>query len=72
MATTEVKELMMTPLHTLSPKNGVPIICITQDDMVSIYLLTRRKKQIERSMFMQYLVDLDDLSRFYNIVSKLG
>ena len=72
MATTEVKKLMVTPLHTLSPKNGVPIICITQDDMVSIYLLTRRKKQIERSMFMQYLVDLDDLSRFYNIVSKLG
>ena len=72
MATTEVKKLMVTPLHTLSPKNGVPIICITQDDMVSIYLLTRRKKQIERWMFMQYLVDLDDLSRFYNIVSKLG
>ena len=37
-----------------------------------MYLLTRRKKQIERSMLMQYLVDLDDLSRFNEIVSKLG
>ena len=50
----------------------MPIICIVQDAMVSMYLLTRRKKQIERSMFMQYLVNLDDLSRFNEIVSKLG
>ena len=34
-------------------------------------MLTRRKKQIKRSMFMQYLVDLDDLSRFNEIVLKL-
>ena len=40
--------------------------------MVSMYLLIRRKKQIERSMLMKYLVDLDDLSRFNEIVSKLG
>ena len=40
--------------------------------LLSMYLLTRRKKQIERSMLMQYLVDLDDLSRFNEIVSKLG
>ena len=72
MTTTEVKELMATPLHILSPKNAMPIICIVQDAMVSMYLLTRRKKQIERSIFMQYLVDLDDLSRFHEIVSKLG
>ena len=72
MATTEVKELMATPFHILSPKNGVPIICIVQDTMVSIYLLMKRKKQIERLMFMQYLADLDDLSRFNEIVSKLG
>ena len=72
MVTTEVKELMVTPFHILSPKNGMPIICIVQDAMVSMYLLTRRKKHIERSMFMQYLVDLDDLSRFNEIVSKLG
>ena len=39
---TEVKELMATPLHILSPKNGMPIICIVQDAMVSMYLLTRR------------------------------
>ena len=50
----------------------MPIICIVQDAMVSMYLLTKRKKQIKRSMFMQYLVDLDDLSRFNEIVSKLG
>ena len=37
-----------------------------------MYLLIRRKKQIERSMLMKYLVDLDDLSRFNEIVSKLG
>ena len=37
---------------------------VSQDAMVSMYLLTKRKKQIERSMFMQYLMDLDDLSRF--------
>ena len=72
MATTEVKELMATPFNILSPKNGMPIICIVQDAMVSMYLLTKRKKQIERSMFMQYLMDLDDLSRFIEIVSKLG
>ena len=72
MATTEVKELMAIPLHILSPKNGMPIICIVQDAIVSMYLLTRRKKLIERSMFMQYLVDLDNLSRFTQIVSKLG
>ena len=40
--------------------------------MLSMYLLTRRKTQIERSMFMQYLVHLDDLSRFNQIVSRLG
>ena len=72
MTTTEVKELMATPFNILSPKNGMPIICIVQDAMVSMYLLTRRKKQIKRLMFMQYLVDLDDLSRFNEIVSKLG
>ena len=72
IATTEVKELMVTPFHILSPKNGVPIICIVQDAIVSMYLLTRRKKQIERLMFIQYLVDLDDLSRFKEIVLKLG
>ena len=71
MATTEVKELMVAPLHILSPKNGMPIICIVQDAMVSMYLLTKTKKQIEKLMFMQYLVDLDDLSRFNEIVSKL-
>ena len=72
MATTEVKELMAAPFHILSPKNGMPIICIVQDAMVSMYLLTKRNKQIERSMFMQYLVDLDDVGRFNKIVSKLG
>ena len=72
MATTEVKELMATPFHILSPKNGMPIICIVQDTIVSMYPLTERKKQIERSMFMQYFVDLDDLNRFNEIVSKLG
>ena len=72
MATTEVKELMATPFNILSPKNGMPIICIAQDAMVSMFRLTNRKKQIQRSMFMQYLVGLDDLSRFNEIVSKLG
>ena len=61
MATTEVKA-----------KSDMPIICIVQDAMVSMYLLTKRKKQIERSMFMQYFVDLGDLSRFNKIVVKLG
>ena len=72
MATTEVKELTATPLHILSPKNDMQILYIVQDAMVSMYLLTRREKQIKRSMFMQYLVDLDDLSRFNEIVSKLS
>ena len=72
MATTEAKELMVTSFDILSPKNGMPIICIVQDAMVSMYLLTKRKKQIERLMFMQYLVDLDDLSIFNEIVSKLS
>ena len=72
MATTKVKELMATPFNILSPKHGVLIICIVENAMVSMYLLTKRKKQIERSMFMQYLLDLDGLSRFNEIVSKLG
>ena len=72
MVTTEVKELMATPFNILSPKNGMPTICIAQDAMMSMYLLTRRKKQNERSRFMQYLIDLDALSRFNEIVSKLG
>ena len=72
MATTKVKELIATPFHILSPKNGMSMVFIVQDAMVSVYLLTRRKKQIKRSMFMQYLVDLDDLSRLNEIVSKLG
>ena len=50
----------------------MPIICIVHDAMVSMSLLRRRKKQIERPAFMQYLVDLDDLSKFNEIVSKLG
>ena len=41
--------------------------CIVQDAIVSMYLSTKRKRQIERSMFMQYLVDLDDLSIFNEI-----
>ena len=53
MATTEVKELLATDIHILSPNNGMPIICIVQDAMLIMYLLARRKKQIERSMFMQ-------------------
>ena len=72
METTEVKELMATPLNIQSTKNGMPIICIVQDAIVSMYLMTKRKKQIEMSMFMLYLVDLDSLSRFNKIVSKLG
>ena len=72
IAATEVNVLMATPFHILSPKNGLTIICTAQDAMMSMYLLTKRKKQIERWMFMQYLVDLDDLSRFNEIVSKLS
>ena len=72
MATTEVKELMAIPFNILSPRNGMTIICIVQDAMASMYLLIKRKKQIERSMFMQYSMDLDDLSRFNEIVLKLG
>ena len=72
MATTEVKELMATLFHILSTKNSMPIICIVQDAIVSMYMLTRRKKEIERSIFMQHFVDLDDLSRFKKIVLKLG
>ena len=67
MTTTEVKELITTPFNVLSPKNGMSIICIVQDAMVSMYLLARRKKQIKRSMFMQSLVEIDDLSRFNEI-----
>ena len=52
MARAEVNELMATPLHTLLLKNGMQIICIVQDAMVSMYLLTGRRKQIERSMFI--------------------
>ena len=57
MATTEVKELMATPFNIRSPKNGMPIICIVQDPMVSMHLLTKRKKQIDRSMFMHAVFD---------------
>ena len=63
---------MATLFHMLSPKNGMPIICIVQDVIGSMYLLTKRKKQIRRSMLIQYLVDLGDLTRFKEIVSKLG
>ena len=63
---------MATLFDILSPKNGMPIISIVQDAMVNMYLLTKRKKQIERLMFVQYFKDLDDLSRFTEIVSKLG
>ena len=66
------KRINCNTLYILSPKDGMPIICIVQDAMVSMYLLTKRKKEIERLMLMQYLVDLDDLSRFNEIVSKLG
>ena len=52
MARAEVNELMATPLHILLPKNGMQIICIAQDAMVNMYLLTGRRKQIERSMFI--------------------
>ena len=37
-----------------------------------MYLLTRRKKKIERLLVMQYLVGLDGLKRFNEIISKLG
>ena len=50
----------------------MPIFCIVQDAMMSMYLLRKRKKEIKRSMFMQYLVDPDDLSRFNEIVLKLA
>ena len=70
MATTEVKELMATPFHILSPKNDMPIICIVQDAMVSMYLLTKRKKQIERSIFMQYLEDVDLTKSTVNWVTQ--
>ena len=36
MAIAEVKELMATPNHILSPKNGNPIICLVQDAIVSM------------------------------------
>ena len=72
MATTEVKKLLAAAIHMLSPKNGMSITCIVQDAMLTMYLLARRNKQIERSMFLQYLVDLDDLSRFNEIVRRLA
>ena len=50
----------------------MPIIWIVQDAMVSMYLLTWRKKQVKTSMFKQNLVDLDDLRRSEEIVSKMG
>ena len=33
MATTEVKELMSKHFNILSPKKGMPIICIVHDDL---------------------------------------
>ena len=72
MAIAEVKELMATPNHILSPKNGKPIICLVQDAIVSMSLMTERKTAFDRDMFDQFLVDIEDLSRYGEIVGKLG
>ena len=41
--------------------------------MPSMYVSVDKEKKADRKMmFMQYLVDPDDLSRFNEIISKLG
>ena len=49
MATTEVKELMATPFHILSPKNGMPIICIVQY-AIGEYVSVDKEKEADRKI----------------------
>ena len=64
MAIAEVKELMATPDHILSPKNGKSIICLVQDAILSMYLMTKREGQIKKEVFDQLLIDIEELSRY--------
>ena len=72
IAIAEVKELMATPNHILSPKNGKSIICLVQDAILSMYLMTKREGQIKKEVFDQLLIDIEELSRYELIVSILG
>ena len=72
MAMAEVSGLMATPNHILSPKNGKPIICLVQDAIVSMYLMTGRKNVFSKDLFDQFLMDIEDLSRYDHIVSNMG
>ena len=47
ITTTEVKELMAIPFRILSQKNGMPIICIVQDAMVSMEEEADRKIDVD-------------------------
>ena len=72
MAIAEIKKLMATPNHILSPKNPKPIICLVQDAIVNMYLITKRESQKKKEDFDQLLKDVEDLSRYDLIVSILG
>ena len=72
MAMAEVSGLVATPNHILSPKNGKPIICLVQDAIVSMYLMTGRKNVFSKDLFDQFLMDIEDLSRYDHIVSNMG
>ena len=72
IAVAEVKELVATPNHILSLKKGKPIICLVQDAILSMYLMTKRGGQMKKEDFDQLLIDIEDLSRYDFIVSILG
>ena len=72
MEIAEVKKLMATPNHILSPKNGKSIICLVQDAISSMYLMKKREGQIKKEVFDQLLIDIEELSRYELIVSILG
>ena len=63
---------MTTPNHLLSPKNGKRIICLVQDAIASIYLMTKREGQVKKEHFDQLLIDIEDMRRYEFIVSILG
>ncbi|KAK9843436.1 hypothetical protein WJX81_002541 [Elliptochloris bilobata] len=56
----EVQEIMMVPRNIVSPQANKPVIGIVQDTLLGCRLITKRDTFIERDLFMNILMWLED------------
>lgn len=56
----EMREIMMVPRNIVSPQANKPVIGIVQDTLLGSRLMTKRDTFIEKDVFMNILMNLED------------